>query len=477
MDATHEPARHATLAYINSNDEKFAFLARQIWERPEIALEERFASTLLADELEAAGFSVERGVAGMPTAFVASWGSGGPTIGILGEYDALPGLSQQLSAERRPVTPNGPGHGCGHNLFGVASFGAALALKHVLQERGLAGTVRFYGCPAEETLVGKTFMARAGVFDDLDAALAWHPGDTVGATSSSSLAMNSFRVNFYGLASHAAVDPHNGRSALDGAMLMDIGVNYLREHIIPEARIHSVITSGGQAPNVVPAFAQIWYYVRAPRRDQVEAIYARVLDIAKGAALMSGTSYEIDFVTGCYDLLPNLVLSDLLYTNLQASGELEFTAEEQAFARQLQATFAPGTIESTLDYLRRTLPIELDSALAEQPLWGAILPHAEAPPAMPGSTEVGDVSQITPTGQVTTACWPLGTPAHSWQIVASSGSSIGAKGMLLAAKALALSGFDLLTQPELLAAARAEFTRRKNDRPYVSPVPEGALPR
>jgi aminobenzoyl-glutamate utilization protein B len=477
MHNTTDPARQATLAFIDTNDEKLAYLARQIWERPEIALEERFASSLLADELEAAGFSVERGVAGMPTAFVASWGGGSPTIGILGEYDALPGLSQQLAAEREPLVQGGPGHGCGHNLFGVASFGAALALKSVMHERGLGGTVRFYGCPAEETLVGKTFMARAGVFDDLDAALAWHPGDTNGATSSSSLAMNSFKVNFYGLASHAAVDPHNGRSALDGAMLMDIGVNYLREHVIPDARIHSVITSGGQAPNVVPAYAQIWYYVRAPRRDQVEAIYARVLDIAKGAALMSGTSYEIDFVTGCYDLLPNLALADLIHANLQDSGELAFTAEEQAFARRLQETFAPGTVAATLDYLQRTLPVELDAALAEEPLWGRILPHAKAPPVMPGSTEVGDVSQITPTGQLTTACWPLGTPAHSWQIVASSGSSIGAKGMLLAAKALALSGLDLLTRPEVLAAARAEFEQRKNGRPYVSPVPEGALPR
>lgn len=466
--------RQAVLSYLDDHDEQLSFLARQIWDRPEIALEERFACTLLADEMAAAGFAVERGVGQLPTAFVASWGSGAPVIGILGEYDALPGLSQQLSAERTPVAQGGPGHGCGHNLFGVASMAAALALKETLEREGLPGTVRFYGCPAEETLVGKTFMARAGLFDDLDAALAWHPGDTNGAWASSSLAMNSFKVNFYGVASHAAVDPHNGRSALDGAMLMDIGVNYLREHIIPEARIHSVISSGGQAPNVVPAYAQIWYFVRAPRRDQVDAIYARVLDIAKGAALMSGTTYDIDFVTGCYDLLPNLALARLIYDNLRASGGVTYTDEERAFARQLQATFTPGTVDQAFDIVQRQVSVALDRAAAANPLWEEILPHVETPMVMPGSTEVGDVSQITPTGQLTTCCWPLGTPGHSWQIVASSGSSIGFKGMLLAAKALALTGLDLLTKPELLAEVKAEFARKR--KPYVSPLPAEALP-
>jgi aminobenzoyl-glutamate utilization protein B len=469
--------QQAALDFLDDRDEQLTYLARQIWERPEIALQESFAAGLLADELEAAGFSVTRGVGQMPTAFVASWGSGGPVIGILGEYDALPGLSQRMAAERSPVASGGPGHGCGHNLFGVASLGAALALKRLMEEQGIAGTLRYYGCPAEETLVGKTFMAKAGVFDDLDAALAWHPGDTNMASPISSLAMNSFRVNFHGLASHAAVDPHNGRSALDGAMLMDVGVNYLREHIIPEARIHSVITSGGQAPNVVPAFAQIWYYVRAPRRDQVEAIYARMLDIAKGAALMSGTTYEIDFVTGCYDLLPSHTLSRLLYEKLEAAGAQSFSDEERAFARQLQATFAPGTLEHAFRLMQRLVARELDDATMEEPLWGEILPHVETPFVLPGSTEVGDVSWITPTAQLTTCCWPFGTPAHSWQIVASSGSSVGAKGMLLAAKALALAGLDLMTNPDLLAAARAEFERRRGGRPYVSPVPEGSLPR
>ncbi|HEU5087256.1 MAG TPA: hypothetical protein VFT99_07415, partial [Roseiflexaceae bacterium] len=273
------------------------------------------------------------------------------------------------------------------------------------------------------------------------------------------------------------VDPHNGRSALDGVMLMDIGVNYLREHIIPEARIHSVITSGGQAPNVVPAYAQVWYFVRAPRRDQVEEIYQRVLKIAEGAALMSDTTHEIDFVTGCYDLLPNDVMSRLLVAKLEQAGGTSYTDEEQAFARSLQETFRPGALREAFEFTKRTTRGDITPDEIDTPLWGRVLPHDETPRVSPGSTEVGDVSQITPTGQLTTCCWPLGTPGHSWQVVASSGSSIGFKGMLLAAKAMALAGLDLMTTPELLAEAQAEFKRRKNGAAYVSPVPEGATPR
>jgi aminobenzoyl-glutamate utilization protein B len=462
------------LDYLDEHEPQLVHLARAIWSRPEVALEEQFAADLLAEQCAAAGFHVERNVGQMPTAFVASWGSGKPIIGVLGEYDALPGLSQECTTEREAIQAGGPGHGCGHNLFGVASFGAALAIKTMLETNNLPGTIRFYGCPAEETLVGKTFMAQAGLFDDLDAAIAWHPGDVNSVWAASSLAMNSFKVNFHGVTSHAAVDPHNGRSALDGAQLMDIGVNYLREHIIPEARIHSVITHGGQAPNVVPAYAQIWYYVRAPQRDQVESIYARMLDIAKGAALMSGTTYDIDFVTGCYEILPNYTLSRLLIEKLQAVGPITFDAEEQAFAQRLQATFAPGTVQSAFARMQRMTPLKLDPQDAELPLWGAIIPHTEEYSVMPGSTEVGDVSQITPTAQITTACWPFGTPGHSWQIVASSGSSIGMKGMLLAAKGMALAGIDLFTKPDLLAAAQAEFAAKQ--RPYVSPIPAGTVP-
>jgi aminobenzoyl-glutamate utilization protein B len=462
--------------YLDQEDERLAYLAKEIWHHPEIGLQETFAAKLLADELVQAGFQVTRGVGQMSTAFVASWGVGKPVIGILGEYDALPGLSQQMATTIAPVEEGGPGHGCGHNLFGTASLGAALALKEAMLAHNIPGTIRFYGCPAEETLVGKTFMAKEGVFDDLDAALAWHPGDTNQVSYGSSLAMNSFKVNFYGVAAHGAAAPHLGRSALDGAQLMDVGVNYLREHIIQEARIHSVITSGGQAPNVVPAYAQIWYFVRAPTRAQVDEIYTRMLDIAKGAALMSGTTYDIDFVTGCYELLPNLVLADLIHEKMQEVGAMHFTPQETAFAAQLQKTFPAGSLDYAYTLLEKTTRGGYTKTDLTNPLWPQVLHHATTVLVMPGSTEVGDVSQITPTGQMTTCCWPFGTPPHSWQITASSGSQIGFKGMHYAAKVLALTALDLMTRPDLLRAAQAEFADRTEGRQYVSPLPDGTIP-
>mgnify|MGYP000444786682 CR=1 FL=1 len=460
--------------HIEANSEQLCKMAQAIWQRPEVALEESFASNLQAGELENSGFSVERNVADMPTAFVASWGEGSPVIGILGEYDALPGLSQTVSTERDPIESGGPGHGCGHNLFGTAGVGAAIAVKEALETEGIRGTIRYYGCPAEETLVGKTFMARAGVFNDLDAAITWHPGSANMVVASSSTAMNSFRVNFYGAAAHSAGSPHLGRSALDGVQLMDIGVNYLREHVIQEARLHSVVTSGGQAPNVVPAFAQAWWYVRAPNRKQVDEIYARVLDIAKGAALMTGTTHDIEFITGCYDFLPNKPLADLMLENMQSlEGSMTFDDEEMSFAKNLQASFPEGSVDNGIARLKGTA---LNSDIPQTPLLSGVIAHRDNPPAMAGSTEVGDVSHITPTVQLTTTCWPVGTPGHSWQTVASSGSSIGLKGMMFAAKSVALTAFDLLTGSDVLEQAKADFKRLKKDNAYVSPLPEGVTP-
>lgn len=469
-------AKTIILNHIDHQDEKLSYVAKEIWAHPQVGLKEEFAAALLSKELEEAGFTIERGVGQMPTAFVATWGEGKPIIGFLGEYDALPGLSQKMSTTKEPIEAGGAGHGCGHNLFGTACMGSVLALKEAMQQHNIKGTIRFYGCPAEETLVGKTFMARAGVFDDLDAAISWHPSSTNIVWNGSSLAMNSFKVNFHGIASHAGASPELGRSALDAVMLMDVGVNYLREHIMQEARIHSVVTSGGQAPNVVPAYAQIWYFVRAPRRDQVEEIYARMLDIAKGAALMTGTTHDIQFVTGCYDLLPNNRISDLLLAKMQEAGRIEFTEQERAFARQLQSTFPPGSVEQEFEHLRKLTSAELSDEERSDPLWERVLPHTDKPPIMSGSTEVGDVSWITPTGQLTTTCWPLGTPGHSWQTVASSGSSIGSKGMIFAAKGMALAGWDLLTKPDLLAQAQAEFEKARKGKAYVSPLPDDAVP-
>ncbi|MDA1330562.1 MAG: amidohydrolase [Chloroflexi bacterium] len=469
-------AKETILNHIQDLDEKLSYIAQEIWHHPQVALQEKFASTLLAKELGEAGFTIEWGAGQMPTAFVASWGEGTPIIGYLGEYDALPGLSQKVSARKDPLEERGPGHGCGHNLFGTACMGSVLALKAAMEQVGIPGTIRFYGCPAEETLMGKTFMARDGVFDELDTAISWHPGSVNSVWTGSSLALNSFKVNFHGVAAHAGAAPHLGRSALDGVMLMDVGVNYLREHIMQEARIHSVVTSGGQVPNVVPAYAQVWYFVRAPLREQVEAIYARMLDIAQGAALMSGTTYDIEFVTGCYNVLPNKTLTNLLMAKLQEVNDLSFTEQERAFARELQATFPEGAVERAFSWVQKATAVEIPADERHNPLWEQVLPHSEQPPFRGGSTEVGDVSWITPTGQITTCCWPLGTPGHSWQTVASSGSSIGTKGMLFATKVMALAGLDLLTQPELLAQAKDDFMLAKNGKTYITPLPEGAVP-
>ncbi|MEM7343277.1 MAG: amidohydrolase [Chloroflexota bacterium] len=463
--------------YINDQDEKLCYIAKEIWDHPQVALQEEFAAKLLAQELEADGFSIEWGAGQMSTAFIATWGEGSPTIGFLGEYDALPGLSQEMSTTKTPIEADGPGHGCGHNLFGTACLASVMALKAAMIEQGIQGTLRFYGCPAEETLVGKTFMARDGVFDDLDAAISWHPASTNIVWNGSSLALNSFKVNFHGVASHAGAEPHLGRSALDSVMLMDVGVNYLREHIMQEARIHSVVTSGGQAPNVVPAYAQVWYFIRAPHREQVDDIYARMLDIAKGAALMSGTTHDIEFITGCYDVLPNNTLSNLLLEKMQAVNDIRFTKQERAFAKELQATFPERAVERNFEWMASSASIELNPEMIDDPLWEQVLPHSSTPPLMGGSTEVGDVSWITPTGQLTTCCWPLGTPGHSWQTVTSSGSSIGNKGMIFAAKGMALAGLDLFTKPDLLAQAKADFDKARNGKTYVTPLPDNAVPK
>lgn len=470
-------AKETILNHLDDQDEKLSYIAKEIWDNPQVALTETFASKLLADELEREGFTIEWGAGGMPTAFVATWGEGAPIIGFLGEYDALPGLSQSLSTEKEPLEQGGAGHGCGHNLFGTACMGSVVALKKAMIEEEIGGTIRFYGCPAEETLVGKTFMARDGVFDDLDAAISWHPGSTNIVWNGSSLAMNSFRVNFHGVAAHAGGSPHLGRSALDAVMLMDAGVNYMREHVMQEARVHSVVTSGGQAPNVVPAYAQVWYFVRAPHRDQVDEIYNWMLDIAKGAALMTQTTHDVEFITGCYDVLPNDVLSNLLLAKMMELGEMNFTEQEQSFAKELQETFPTGSVKRGYEWMEKSAvsgAVEPDDR--DVPLWEKVLPHSSTPPLMGGSTEVGDVSWITPTGQITTTCWPLGTPGHSWQTVASSGSSIGAKGMLFAAKAMALAGLELLVNDELLQQAKDAFDEARDGQEYVTPLPETAVP-
>lgn len=462
------------LNYLDERANLLISLSKDIWDHPQIGLRETYGSKLIADQLEKEGFSVKRGVAGLPTAFIASWGWGKPILGILGEYDALPDLSQKASSEREPAEQGGSGHACGHNLLGVGSLGAALALKEAMQKKKIKGSVRYYGCPAEETLIGKIFMARDGVFNDLDAAVTWHPWYTNSVWWSSSNAMNSFKVNFHGVAAHAGDAPERGRSALDGVVLADVGVNYLREHIIQEARMHCVITKGGSAPNVVPADAQVWYFVRAPFREQVEEIYQRVLDVIKGAELMTGTISDVEFITGCYNYVQNGVIGEIMTEKMKKVGPPKFTEEDYAFANRLIATLPPGEVAKSLKFFQLTR--EEAGALCDK-VFEQVGGLGTKGFIIGGSTDVGDVSQITPTGQITACCKPLGVAQHSWQNTASCGSGIGLKGMMMAAKALALTALDLIANPDVLNAAQEEFEKTVGGKgKYKSPLPEGTVP-
>jgi aminobenzoyl-glutamate utilization protein B len=460
--------KERVVAAVESERERLFDLADRIWETPELGLHEEASAAALIEYLEAAGFDVETGIGGMPTAFVASYGEGAPRIGILGEYDALPGLSQRVAAERDPVEAGAPGHGCGHNLFGTAGAGAAVAVGRAIDE-GAGGTIRFFGCPAEETLVGKVFMARDGAFDDLDAALAWHPSDLTRPTRDRSLALDSIQFTFHGETAHAAASPESGRSALDGIELLNAGTEYLREHVPEETRVHYAITDGGDAPNVVPPEASAWYYVRAPDRAGVERISDWLDDVAEGAALMTRTDAEHRFVTGCHDYLPNEAVTDAVEANLGAIAPPEYTDEDRAFAADLQETFDPDAIESSLE----DLTDESREAVEGASLHAAPVETTDAGEVGGGSTDVGDVSWITPTGQFRAATWPVGTPGHTWQAVAANGG-FGRKGMVYAAKVLAATADDLLADADLRRAAREEFEATVGG--YESPLPEGTEP-
>jgi len=456
------------IVYLDEQRDELFSMARDIWEHPQLGFEETYAAERIAGALQQAGFRILKPVAGIATAFIAEWGSGGPIVGLLGEYDALPALSQKVCALREPVVSGAPGHACGHNLLGVGAMGAALAAKRYMQIHGVRGTVRYFGCPAEETLMGKVFMAREGLFDDLDAMLTWHPmyANTVWAASSA--ALNSFKLSFHGRSAHAASSPEAGRSALDAVMLTDVGINYLREHVISDARIHCVVTHGGKAPNIVPDYAQSWYYVRAPRRSQVEQIYERVLNVARGAALMTDTEFEVELVAACHEYLPNETLQGALLRNMRMVGPPPFDENDVAFARQLKETLPPGMVDDVLRAYGRSIE-EMGDPLCMNVLdeVGTLCRGT----VQPVSTDVGDVSQVVPTAQSTACCMPLGVPLHSWQTVASCGSTIGLKAMLFMAKTLALTVLDVLREPELVRAARREFVHSTAGKPYRCPIP------
>ncbi len=460
------------LKWIENNKEKVIDIGQKIWEYAEVGLQEHKSSKLLAEVLEEHGFEIEYGVAGMPTAFVAKYGSGSPKIGLLAEYDALPHLSNKAIPEQEPLKEDAPGHGCGHNIYGSAVMAAAIGLKEEIDTNDLEGTIIFYGCPAEETLVGKVYMAREGLFDDLDLSLTWHPGNYNAVSVGSSNAMNSVKFNFHGRTAHAAGDPHNGRSALDAVELMNIGVNYLREHVIPTARLHYVITNGGGEPNVVPDKAQVWYYVRAPKRSDVDEIYERVVKIAKGAAMMTGTTMDIEFLSGCYNTLMNHTLAELILESMKEVGPNEWTEEEIEFAKEINETYQPGM------KMRAVERYKLDEKYLDMYLHDEIHPEiiGKEKKGGGGSTDVADVSWITPTAQFNTATSVFGNPGHSWQVVAASGMGIGQKGSIQAAKILALTVSKLLRDEDLVKKAKEEFKESTKGQPYESPVPEGVEP-
>ncbi len=459
-----------TDAAIDEIAEELSDLSYKVWEFAEVGLLEEKSAQAESEYLLGHGFRVESNVGGMPTAFVAEWGQGKPVFGFLGEFDALAGLSQQVAPEQKPLVPGAPGHGCGHNLLGVGALGSAIALKRYFEKHNLPGTVRYYGCPAEETLCGKVFMARAGVFDDLDAAITWHGGQHNSVQMGSSNGVNSAKFIFHGKTAHAAGDPHNGRSALDAVELMNVGANYLREHVIPAARLHYVITDGGGQPNVVPARAEVWYYVRAPHRSQVVDIYDRLVDVAKGAALMTGTSFEIQFLAGCYDVLPNHAFSKIALEQLKEVGGPVLSPEEAKFAEEIAESFDKKQKEQGLRAMGA--PKEL----FEQVVNTTVIEPQDNGKTMAGSTDVGDVSWNAPTVQIGTACWPIGTPGHSWQVTACSGHSLGVKGMIVAAKAMARTAVVLSHDDQALKEIWAEFRERLGDEKYVTPVPEGVEP-
>lgn len=467
------PDRTEIASYVEEQRELLLSLARDIWDNPELGFAEKRAADLIAGTLGQAGFRVRKPVAGIDTAFVAEWGSGAPIVGLLGEYDALPGLSQKVSAVREPVESGAPGHACGHNLLGVGALGAALAVQRVMARDGIRGTLRYFGCPAEETLMGKVFMAREGVFDGLDAVFTWHPMYANTVWGASSAALNSFKLSFTGRPAHAASSPEAGRSALDAVMLTDVGVNYLREHIIPEARIHCVVTHGGEAPNIVPAYAQSWYYVRAPKRMQVVEIYERVLNVARGAAMMTDTALDVELVTACHDYLPNETLQAVLLKNMKELGPPQFDDADERFAEQLQATLPEGMVRDARSALG------LPQAGSGDTLCTAVLEDVgtlRKGSVQPVSTDVGDVSQVAPVAQVTACCMPLGVPLHSWQAVAACGSSIGYTAMLWVSKVLALAACDVLLDSGLTKAARDEFVAATGGKKYECPIPAELRP-
>jgi aminobenzoyl-glutamate utilization protein B len=436
---------------IDSQAAQYKSLAKDIWGWAEMGYLEQRSSGALQEALRQAGFSIESGVADIPTAFIASYGRGAPVIALLAEFDALPGMSQQAIGERQPIEGAEGGHACGHHLFGTASVAAAISIRQWLAANGGKGSVRVYGTPAEEGGSGKVYMVRDGLFDDVDTVLHWHPSDRNFAGNSTTLANRSAKFRFQGAASHAAAAPERGRSALDGVEAMNHMVNQLREHVPSDTRIHYVITDGGDVPNIVPAQAEVYYYVRSPSAASLERIWERVEKAAEGAALGTGTQVEREIIHGNHSILPNIQLSAVMHASLESFGGIEYGPREQEFAQQIYATFPAGVTK----------------ALGDEK---TIVPYSEEVHKRMGSSDVGDVSWVVPTAGLNTATWVPGTSTHSWQAVAAGGNEVGMQGMLLAAKTLARTGIELLNNPEVVAEAKVEFNERRGENYEYKPI-------
>lgn len=428
---------------LDANASKYAAMAQEIWEFAELGYQEEQSSQLLQESLKTAGFKVESGVAGMPTSFVASYGSGEPVIAILGEFDALPGLSQKAIPLKEAVEERGAGHGCGHHLFGVGSAAAGIAVKTWLENQNQSGTIKVFGTPAEEGGAGKVYMVKAGLFDDVDAVLHWHPGNGNSADAASSLANKSAKFRFHGQASHAAGAPERGRSGLDGVEAMNHMVNLMREHVPSDSRIHYVITRGGEAPNVVPEFAEVFYYCRHPHSDQVKKNFEWIVQAAEGAALGTQTKMEYEVIHGLFNVIPNETLGRIMHRNLLKVGGVYYNEEEMAFAKEISKSFGD-------------IPFSLESAKA-------VMPFKVIERGQGGSTDVGDVSWVVPTAGMRAATWVPGTSAHSWQAVAAGGTSIGSKGMMVAAKTIALTAVELFMNEHIMGDALGELKRRTGE--------------
>ena len=433
--------KKAVIQSLEAKKQQYVDVATNIWNLAELGYKEGKSANLLQSMLKEEGFTIETGVAGIPTAFTATFGSGSPVIGVLGEYDALPGFSQDAVPFKKELSGNTNGHACGHHLFGSASAAAAIAVKNWLKTTGRKGTIRFYGTPAEEGGAGKVYMVRAGLFQDVDAVIHWHPGDDNNANPISSLSNKSAKFRFRGIASHAAASPERGRSALDAVEALNYMVNMMREHIPEKSRVHYVITRGGEAPNVVPAFAEVYYYIRHPEMDVVKDLFNRVTKAAEGAALGTGTTMDYEVIHGVYNLLPNQILSTNLYENLKTVGGVNYDKTEEDFALKIFPSLN-----------RKDVNIS-DAALVK--------PYADQSDEAFGSTDVGDISWLVPTAGISSATWVPGTAAHSWQAVAAGGMSIGHKGMMVAAKTMALTIMDCLVSPEMLKNAKLELLKRR----------------